>query len=114
MTQMFQGCTGLVTIPTNLFNTNTKVTTYASAFLGCSSLNISVSSLVSGMSMTFVTTTNQMFSGCAALTGLGQDLIDKPKSGSYTVGTGSGTGSYRTFFNCTALTDYATISANYK
>jgi hypothetical protein len=66
------------------------------------------------MTMTAVTTTNQMFSGCNNLTGNGQDLIDKPKAAGYTVGTGSGTGSYRTFFNCTSLTDFATISANYK
>jgi len=66
------------------------------------------------MDMSRVTTTNQMFSGCTNLTGNGQSLIDKPKAAGYTVGTASNTGSYRTFFNCTSLTDFATISVNYK
>ena len=108
------GCTNLTTIPTNLFNNTSNVTSYSQAFLNCPNLNISVSSLVSGIDMTKVTTTNQMFSGCTSLTGNGQDLIDKPKAAGYTVGTGSTTGSYRTFFNCTSLSDFATISANYK
>jgi hypothetical protein len=99
---------------TDLFDYNTVATNYSRAFFGCTALNYSVLTLVDGMTMTAVTTTNQMFSGCANLTGNGQDLIDKPKAAGYTVGTATNTGSYRTFFNCTGLTDFATIPAAYK
>jgi hypothetical protein len=102
--QCFSGCANLASVPTDLFN----------CFSGCDNLGTSVTSIVSGMTMTACTTTNQMFNSCTSLTGNGQDLIDKPKAAGYTVGTASNTGSYRTFFNCAALTDFATISANYK
>lgn len=111
---VFGRCTNLVTVPTNLFNNNTLVTNYARAFESCPNLNISISSFVSGMTMTSVTTTSRMFSGCSLLIGNGQDLINKTKAGGYTVGTGSNTGSYRTFFDCVSLADYATISVAYK
>jgi hypothetical protein len=83
-------------------------------FFGCITLNASVSALVDGLDMTRVTTTNQMFSGCVNLIGNGADLIAKPKAAGYVVGTATNTGSYRTFFNCTGLTDFATIPAAYK
>ena len=111
---IFRQCNNLTTVPTNLFNLNTKVTNYATAFFNSGNLNVNVSSLVSGMDFTKCTTTNQMFSGCTSLTGNGQDLINKSKAPGYTVGTASNTGSYRTFFGCTSLNDFATISANYK
>jgi hypothetical protein len=104
----------LASIPSDIFRYNTLCTNYQNVFFNCTNLATSVSDIVLNMDMTAVTTTNQMFSGCTNLTGNGQDLIDKPKAAGYTVGTDTNTGSYRTFFNCTGLTDFATIPAAYK
>ena len=109
----FQG-TPITSIPTDLFDNCPSVISFAQTFSNCVNLPVSVSFLVSGMTMNSCTTTNQMFSGCTSITGNGADLIAKPKAAGYTVGTGALTGSYRTFYLCTSLIDYATIPADYK
>jgi hypothetical protein len=104
----------IASVPADIFRYNVNVTSFENVFYQCSNLASSVSDIVLNMDMTKVTTTKQMFQTCTQLTGNGQSLIDKPKAAGYSVGTASNTGSYRTFFNCTALTDFATIPAAYK
>jgi hypothetical protein len=41
-------------------------------------------------------------------------FVNAPKAATYTVGTNSTNSSYRTFFGCTNLSDYAEIPAAYK
>jgi hypothetical protein len=104
----------ITSIPAGLFDNCPNVTNFAETFLGNSSLNVNISDLVLNMDMTKVTTTRQMFSGCSSIVGNGQDLIDKPKAAGFVVSTAINSGSYRTFFNCTSLNDFATIPAEWK
>jgi hypothetical protein len=64
--------------------------------------------------LTKVTTSSNMCSGCIGLSGVGSNFVNAVKSASYNVGTDPTNSSYRTFYNCTNLTDYATIPAAYK
>jgi hypothetical protein len=107
--------TTLTTIPIDLFDlVSPNITQFDQVFSGCSNLAVNVSDLVDNMDFTSCVSTSRFFNSCTNLTGNGQDLIDKPKAAGYTVGTATNTGSYRTFFNCTGLTDFATIPAAYK
>jgi surface protein len=91
-----------------------KVSQFLQMFRNCTALNQTVENMTNIWVMTLAISSNQMFSGCSNLTGNGNYFISKPKAAGYVVSTASTSGSYRTFFNCVSLTDFATIPAAYK
>jgi hypothetical protein len=113
----FAGCTSLLSIPSGLFDNNTSVTTFSGCFSGCTSLL----SIPSGLfdNNTSVTTFAGCFSGCTSLTGSSGELWLNPSgAGNYTlsapdydIGVPEGNSCY---FNCTGLSDYASIPTYWK
>ena len=81
-------------------------------FYGCTGLTGNVDVFTGNM--TNLTTSAYCWYGCVSLSGAGSNFIGITKSPSYTVGTASTNSSYRTFYNCTNLSDWATIPADYK
>jgi hypothetical protein len=107
----FYGCTGLTgNIPD--LSKMTRCTSMAYAFYGCTGLTGNVDVFTGNM--TNLTTSANAFYNNKSLTGAGSNFINIAKSPSYTVGTASTNSSYRTFYGCTNLTDWATIPAEYK
>jgi hypothetical protein len=60
----------------------------------------------------------EMFSGCEKLSGRGMPFVLAAQSGlfknTYTIGTNTTSSSYRTFYGCTNLEDYADIPIEFK
>jgi len=61
-----------------------------------------------------LTTSANAFANCTNMTGYGMTFVNCTKSASYTVGTTSDKSSYRTFYNCSNLLDWASIPVEYK
>jgi hypothetical protein len=107
----FQSCTGLTgSIPD--LSKMTLCTSMPFTFYGCTGLTGNVDVFTGNM--TNLTTSAYCWYGCVSLSGAGSNFIGITKSPSYTVGTASTNSSYRTFYNCTNLSDWATIPADYK
>jgi len=107
------GCTGLKTAPA--VNALTEVTTLSAAWYSCSGLTNTLDSIFGGYtSLTNITTSQNAFYNCYRMSGVGSNFVNAIKHPTYSVGTATNNSSYRTFYNCTNLTDYATIPAAYK
>lgn len=102
-TNILANCTRLVEIPPGLFNRVGSSATYG-VLTGCKSLVMDVCEIFNLDSYTTKTLT-AMLSGCSGLTGSGLDLIAKfPAATSYK----------SALYNCTGLSDYASIPAAWK
>ena len=107
----FNGCTGLTgSIPS--LSSLTGLTCLSYAFLGCTGLvgnTRTVAQIFGGSSYPNLTSANQCFSSSVPfLLGNAADFISLTKNAGFTVGTGSGNGSYNMFSGQTSLSDYAT------
>ena len=107
----FNGCTGLTgSIPS--LSSLTGLTSLSYAFLGCTGLvgnTRTVAQIFGGSSYPNLTSANQCFSSSVPfLLGNAADFISLTKNAGFTVGTGSGNGSYNMFSGQTSLSDYAT------
>jgi len=54
-----------------------------------------------------------MFERCSGVIGNGSDFTGKTFAGGYTIGPAPTDSSYRTFYGCTLLTDYATLGPDW-
>ena len=111
LTYAFNGCTGLTgSIPS--LSSLTGLTSLSYAFLGCTGLvgnTRTVAQIFGGSSYPNLTSANQCFSSSVPfLLGNAADFISLTKNAGFTVGTGSGNGSYNMFSGQTSLSDYAT------
>jgi hypothetical protein len=104
----FSECRALSSIPPGLFNGNPAVTTFANAFYGCTNLTSFPSDLFA--KNTNVTSYASTFQGCMRLTGASPTNSAGQKLWELTPPP-TGTACFR---NCTNLTDYATIPAEWK
>ena len=111
----FYGCTSLTSIPENLFANNTVVTSFYYCFLDCSGLTSIPANLFS--TNTAVIDFNQCFYGCTSLTG--NVPIDNDGTPIYNR-SGSGKPGYAIveyygscFLGCTGLTDYNSIPSSW-
>lgn len=104
----FYQCRSLTSVPQGLFDQNKTVTTFAYTFYGCTNLT----SLPAGLfaNNTNVTTFSSAFENCLRLTGESPTGPGGKKLWDLTP-TPVGTGCFR---NCTNLTDYNTIPAEWK
>jgi hypothetical protein len=110
-------CTSLQQGPS--IQTLTKLKNTDLAFYNCPLTNTVQSILGSPlMVLTGLVNSAQMFSGDVSLSGQGMPFVTAATSGlfaaSYTIGTASTNSSYRTFYGCTNLSDYADIPAAFK
>jgi hypothetical protein len=129
-TDTFSGVTSISTVPSGLFDYNTQATTFASCFFACSNLT-SVPTTLFDLN-TQVVNFSGTFRNCQKLTNVLQftnnnlvttyaNIYNMSSTSNALVGnaptlwtrtpTPSGTGA---FFNCTHLTNYASIPANWK
>ena len=109
----WQICTNAANFPS--VATLTNVTTLFNTWARCTAFTNTPDSLFGDYSgLTKLTDSRGAFSNCVAMSGVGSNFVNAVKSASYTVGTASTNSSYRTFYNCTNLSDWATIPAEYK
>lgn len=129
-TDVFSANSALTTIPTGLFDNNINATTFASAFFGC----VNISTYPSTLFDTNVNVVNfsSTFRACRSLTaclGFTFNTAVTTFANVYYMNstTNSLAGSapalwtripepygFRAFYNCTGLTNYATIPSNWK
>jgi hypothetical protein len=98
----FNACTSLVSVPSNLFDLNTLAVNFSSTFRNCRALT-NVLQFTYNTSATNFTNIYNMTTTSNALTGTAPALWDI-----------SGTSGTAAFRNCTGLTNYASIPANWK
>ena len=98
----FNACTSLTSVPSTLFDTNTTAVNFSSTFRNCRALT-NVLQFTYNTSATNFTNIYNMSSTSNALSGTAPTLWLR----SGTSGTGA-------FFNCTGLTNYASIPSNWK
>ena len=116
--QSWKDCTSLQQGPS--IQTMTKLKNIDQAYMNCSSLTNTVQSILGSplMVLTGLVNSAYMFSGDVSLSGQGMPFVTAATSGlfaaSYTIGTASTNSSYRTFYGCTNLSDYADIPAAFK
>ena len=101
----FRRCTGLTTIPSNLFDNNTAVTDFNSCFYNCTSLTTIPSDLFDNN--TAVTSFNGCFGGCTSLTSTVPTLWDETKWPEVALYN-------RCFRDCTSAANYADIPSDWK
>ena len=109
--QCFDNCSGLTSIPDNLFASNTAVTTFMNCFAYCSGLTGIPENLF--VNNTAVTNFDSCFFDCSGLTGNcpvdndGTPIYNRSGEGKegYAIVTDSGW----CFNNCRGLTDYSSI-----
>ena len=78
VSNLFKGCERLTSVPAELFDNNTKATSFLNCFYGCAALT----SIPAGLfdKTTSATSFGFCFYGCAALTGIPEGLFDKAMS----------------------------------
>ena len=114
----FSGCSSLTTIPQGLFDKCTKVTIFYSTFSGCSSLTTIPTGLFDNCPN--VTIFGYMFYECTALTGespytlINGQKVHLYERKDYPDHFTAPTSTSDCFQNCTGLTDYAQIPADWK
>ena len=112
----FSGCSSLTSIPDKLFANNTAVINFRECFSGCTSLTSIPETLFA--SNTKVNDFSNCFSYCSGLTGnVPVDNDATPiynRSGSGKPGYAIVTSYGRCFYNCTGLSDYASIPSGWK
>ena len=114
MAYTFSYCRGLTGSIPNI-STMTNNTSMEYAFYNCTGLTGSTETIFYNTNnFTKIKTSANAFAGVVGLTGSGMRWVNAQKAASYTVGTASTNSSYRTFYGCTNLSDYATIPAEYK
>ena len=111
----FVGCSGLTSIPENLFSTNTAVTNFSYCFQNCSGLTSIPETLFTNN--TAVTSFTLCFENCSGLTG--NTPTDNDGTPIYNRSSGKEgyaivTSYTRCFRNCTGLTDYSSIPSDWK
>ena len=99
----FLACTSLTTVPSTLFDTNTNVISFSGTFRNCRALT-NVLQFTNNLNVTNFQNIYNMTTTSNALTGTAPALWSRTP-------TPTGTGA---FFNCTGLTNYASIPANWK
>jgi hypothetical protein len=99
----FLACTSLATVPPTLFDTNTNVVSFSGTFRNCRALT-NVLQFTNNLSVTNFQNIYNMTTTSNALTGTAPTLWSRTP-------TPTGTGA---FLNCTGLTNYASIPANWK
>ena len=99
----FFACTNLTSVPSDLFDTNTLVVNFSATFRNCRALT-NVLQFSNNNNVTIFNNIYNMSSTSNALTGTAPTLWTRNP-------TPSGTGA---FFNCTGLSNYASIPANWK
>ena len=105
----FSGCTSLTSIPANLFASNTAVTNFRECFLRCSGLTSIPANLFA--SNTAVTTFEMCFLGCSGLTSIPANLFASNTavtkfSGCFSLCSGLTSIPEKLFANNTAATDF--------
>ena len=99
----FFGCTALTSVPSTLFDQNVNATNFSGTFRNCRALT-NVLQFTNNQSVSTFANVYNMSSTSNALTGTAPTLwLRNP--------TPSGTAAFR---NCTGLTNYASIPANFK
>lgn len=114
---LFEDCSNLTSIPKGLFDSFTEVTGFATLFSGCTNLKSVPVSLFDQCKK--VSSFANAFNGCTALTGESPyTLVNGIKVHLYERSTDNGfkTPATKTkcFFNCTGLSDYDSIPAEWK
>jgi hypothetical protein len=99
----FFGCTSLTSVPSTLFDQNTIAVNFSGTFYNCRALT-NVLQFTYNTNVTIFNNVYYMSSTSNALTGTAPTLWLRTP-------TPSGT---RAFFNCTGLTNYASIPSNFK
>jgi hypothetical protein len=99
----FFACSSLTSVPSTLFDYNTQVVNFSGTFRNCRQLT-NVLQFTNNQSVTTFANIYNMSSTSNALSGTAPTLWTRTP-------TPSGTGA---FFNCTGLTNYASIPANWK
>jgi PKD domain len=108
----FYGCTNL-TSPIPSFAGLSGITSLNSSFALCPNIVQTILSVTASVITANITDSRGLFTSCTGLTGNGSDFTSRTFSGSYTICATSSCSSYRTFFGCTGLTDYATLGPNW-
>jgi hypothetical protein len=119
---MFFGCTNLTTLPAGFTLPavpNGTISVFHSMFYNCTSLDIQIESLIASKIFNPGQENNSYFmystfANCPALKGSAKNALHMGFYG--TAGSTPPTPSAEkyTFYNCTALTDYAGLPANWK
>ena len=99
----FFGCTSLTSVPSTLFDQNTTAVNFSGTFYNCRALT-NVLQFTYNTNVTIFNNVYYMSSTSNALTGTAPTLWLRTP-------TPSGT---RAFYNCTGLTNYASIPSNFK
>jgi hypothetical protein len=99
----FFGCTSLTTVPSTLFDQNTTAVNFSGTFYNCRALT-NVLQFTYNTSVTIFNNVYYMSSTSNALTGTAPTLWTRTPAPSGT----------RAFYNCTGLTNYASIPSNFK
>jgi len=104
----FSQCGGITTIPENLFRYNINAINFSSVF----SNNSAITSLPPNLFLYNIAAVNFefAFSNCTNMTGSGLAIINNTALPGHTTPTATND----CFFNCTSLSDYATIPAAWK
>lgn len=98
-------CTALTSLPSKLFKYNTKCTNYSEVFSYCTALTANVNDVFDEATLNKVTATASAFRNCTLLNGEALPIIDQLTAA---------TAITRTFTNCTTLTDYTAIPSTWK
>ena len=111
----FYNCSGLTSIPANLFATNTAVTDFNSCFMGCSGLTSIPANLF--VNNTAVTNFSGCFYRCASLRS--SCPVDNDGTPMYNRSSGkdgyAAVSSYsKCFYDCTRMADYRSIPSGWK
>jgi hypothetical protein len=99
----FFGCTSLTTTPTNLFDQNINAVNFSGTFYNCRALT-NVIQFTYNTNVTIFSNVYYMSTTSNALTGTAPEIWNRTP-------TPTGT---RAFYNCTGLTNYASIPSNFK
>ena len=99
----FFGCTSLTSVPSTLFDQNTTAVNFSGTFYNCRALT-NVLQFTYNTSVTIFNNVYYMSSTSNALTGTAPTLWTRTPAPSGT----------RAFYNCTGLTNYASIPSNFK
>jgi hypothetical protein len=113
----WQGCTSVVDAFPNV-STLTNVTDMRHTWSGNTGYtgDIAVIFANTNAGMPFLTTSSNAFANCRSMTGNGMRFVNMSKSATYWANTGGPAfvSCAKTFYNCTNLSDYATIPLEYK
>ena len=99
----FLACTNLTTVPSTLFDTNTNVVSFSGTFRNCRALT-NVLQFANNLNVTNFQNVYNMTTTSNALTGTAPTIWSRTP-------TPTGTGA---FLNCTGLSNFASIPANFK